>query len=430
MKTIGRQFLTLTLILAALAVSSVRPAHAQINGSAPPHARRRASSASPMLSATDVQTFQTNLTNLVTWFQGVAVTPTQQATVADLQTELSNLTSDQMTQLANNFDTNAFNTAVTSLLNVVPAQSVLPPTDPPADLKNPDYMGCTPQMGGAPDVFTLTTVPSDPNTIYVLEQLTYILQATQILSDDLCSMQTVIAGEGSNVPVCIIAIVADQLKAASDFTKQTLMFCDSNVASAQTQTAWQNTIVIDTDIQKLADATTNQFSQTANLVNTVAANITSNSTAVDVDIANRVSAIDSDLANRISIVDADVINKSTAVEADLNNHLNSVDNDILTRDTQIDNEISTFQTLEVRMQIEANLAAGRTIGLFEVPVADGGYLETVRSIVNDTIGKLTAAGMTINGATKYLALGDTAYASKLYKTAYADYLTAYTTAVK
>lgn len=419
--------LLLTLVLVVLTVSLVGPADAQTR---PRHHSAPATTAAADPSSTDIQTFQTNLSNLVTWLQSANLSPSQQSTVAELQSVLSTLTSDQITALASTIDLNGFNTAVTNLVGVTPASRIPLPTDPPANLYTPQYMGCDPQSGSPPDNFTLFTVPSDPNTIYVLEQLTYILQNAQITADDLCSSLIVAAGEGSNLPACIVAIAADLLKAASDFTKQTLMFCDSNVASAQTQAAWQNTIVIDTDLQTLSNTTTNQFSQTANLVNTVASTLQNNQTAIDVDIDNRMAAVDSDLANRISIVDADVINKSTAVDTDLNNHLNSVDNDVLTQATQTDNAISTFQTLEVRMQIESNLAAGRTIGLFEVPVADGGYLETVRSIVNDTIGKLTAAGQTINGATKYLALGDTAYGNKQYKTAYADYLTAYTTAVK
>jgi len=419
--------LLLSLLLIALAVCFVLPANAQTQGSVRhPRAQRQAQA----LATSDVQTFQTSLTSLVTWFQAKAITPTQQATVADLQSDLSILTPDEMTQLASSFDAPSFNTAVTNLMNVVARPRTVPPTDPPANLSNPDYQGCAPQSGGAPNDFLLTTVPSDPVTIFSLEAVNYVLQNAQIEADDLCSSLIVAAGEGSNLPACIVAIIADLLKAASDFTKQTLMFCDSNVSSAQTQSAWQNTIVIDTDIQTLSNNTTNQFSQTSNLLNTIAASIADHTTAIDADLANHISSIDSDLSNRISIVDSDVINKSTAIDTDINNHLNSVDTDILTRDTQIDGEISTLQTLSVRMEIEANLAGGRTIGLFELPAANGGYLETVRSIVNDTIGKLTAAGQTINGATKYLGLGDTAYSKQQYKAAYANYLTAYTTAVK
>lgn len=419
--TIVRGLRLLVLALIALAIFPATVASAQTR------VRPRAMTANAALSATDVQSFQTNLNAFVTWLQGAALSSAQQSMVAQLQNQLSTMTSDEMAQLASAFDVNGFGAAVTDLVNNSSTQRLVPPTDPPANLVPPDYQGCNP--GGASD-YLINTVPSDPHTIFVLEQLTYFLQLAQITADDLCSSLIVALGEGTNLPACIVAISADLLKATSDFTKQTLTFCDGNVSSAQTQSAWQNTIVIDTDIQNVGNNLTNQLSQTNNLMNQISASLTNNSNATDVDLSNRIAGIDTDLANRISIVDADVINKSTAVDTDLNNHLNSVDNDILTRDTQIDNEINTFQTLEVRMQIESNLAAGRIIGLFEIPSANGGYLETVRSIVNDTIGKLTAAGQTINGATKYLALGDTAYSSKQYKAAFANYLTAYTTAVK
>ncbi len=137
-----------------------------------------------------------------------------------------------------------------------------------------------------------------------------------------------------------------------------------------------------------------------------------------------------DIDNRISNSEADLINKSTAVDTDIKDRLNLLEGDLLARDTQIDSEISTFQTLTVRTQIEQSLAAGQIVGLFELPQASGGYLETVRAIVNDTISKLLAAGQAVNGATKWLGLGDTALSAKQYKAAYANYVTAYGTAVK
>lgn len=420
MKTVTRQLFTSGLA-ALLALCAIRPADAQGLS----HTRSVAGSGRRVqpqnFSATDIATFQTTVGTLVNWLQ--AGTSTQQSIANDLQTNIAGLTSDQMAQLASNYDVNGFTTAVTTLVNTVPAPQSLPPSDPPATLFAPKYMGCDPRPGGPGE----PQFPSDPATIMSLDGAINFAKAAKEIADKTCDSLT---APGTNIPNCILAVVVDLIEVGLETTKDILTACDSNIASAQTEAAWQDAIIIDTDINSLSNNTTNQFAQVTNQLTSISASLNSHETAIDTDLTNRILAVDTDLANRISSVDSDVINKSTAVDTDLNNHLNQLDSDVLNRDTQIDSEISTFQTLNVRVEIERSLAGGLTIGLFEVPLANGGYLETVRSIVNDTISKLIAAGQTVSGATKYLGLGDTAFSAKQYKSAYANYLTAYQTAVK
>ena len=89
--------------------------------------------------------------------------------------------------------------------------------------------------------------------------------------------------------------------------------------------------------------------------------------------------------------------------------------------------------LKLQLKIEQNLQnTASPMGLFELPTGLGGYLETARAIVAQTIANLTAVGQNANAtaATAALNLGDTYFNSKSYKLAYKQYQTAYGLAVK
>jgi hypothetical protein len=95
-------------------------------------------------------------------------------------------------------------------------------------------------------------------------------------------------------------------------------------------------------------------------------------------------------------------------------------------DTLIAN-LGTFQTLQLRMEIEDNLDRNEEvpIGLFQLPAAYGGYLEVVRSIVTETLAKEAAVGNPSPKAMIYLTQANAAFTAGTYKTAYALYRKAY-----
>lgn len=80
--------------------------------------------------------------------------------------------------------------------------------------------------------------------------------------------------------------------------------------------------------------------------------------------------------------------------------------------------------------IEEDLARRRYyIAEFMLPAAFGGKLEIVRDIVADVITRMEAAGLFIDHAQDYLALGDTYYAEQAWKRAHLAYGMAYRKAV-
>ena len=102
--------------------------------------------------------------------------------------------------------------------------------------------------------------------------------------------------------------------------------------------------------------------------------------------------------------------------------------------TTVSNKVDTLQStvvagqdLDLRLKIEADLSQSSThgIALFQVPQAQGGYLELARSIVADTIAKQRAAGQPVGQAASFLASGDAAMAAGAYKAAYDSFGKAY-----
>jgi hypothetical protein len=88
---------------------------------------------------------------------------------------------------------------------------------------------------------------------------------------------------------------------------------------------------------------------------------------------------------------------------------------------------AAFQTLSLRAEIEAALAAPSSgvEAMFALPSSQGGYLQTVQSIVTQTINNMIAANQPVGTAQSKLAAGNTALGLNQYDTAYLDYQQAY-----
>jgi hypothetical protein len=398
----------LVVSLTVLAVlSACRPANAQVTGS-------------------QTQTFTTSVQNLIGFLQTTAGTdPTSQALVNDLQAQFGSLTADQINQMAANFDITAFSNAVNGIVNAQPSNRVQPPTDPPADLFQANFSICTLLEGQG---LGPIQVPSDPAIIKPIDAAIEIAQTAKDIGDRLCDLIVVALG-GTNAPGCIVAEVTDLILDGLQKARDVLTFCDAPVKTAETEATWRNTIQVDTDIATLGTNVANQLTSLANQLTQVDSDIVNHTSSTDTDVDANVAAVGISLANGLVNVNANLNNHITGVDTDLNTHLTQVDSDVTGGTTQVNNGLNTFQTLDVRLRIEQALSTGQTIGLFEVPAVQGGYLETVRAIVVDTINKVLASGGTVGNASRYLSSGDTAKAAGQFKSAYSDYASAYESAI-
>ncbi len=302
-------------------------------------------------------------------------------------------------------------------------------------------------------------IPSDAATQRALLITIEVLEGLDIVADDLANLDIEVIGEGVNIPLVIIAIVADEIVNALQIVIDQLTFCDVNVSASQVTSTWQNSIVIDTDIANLgqgvdssfsainnqvtsvdtdvdnhiasiANNTGSQYTQVNNELTSLGTNFSSQVTGVDLDVDNHVASLDVTLSNSLTSLDADVKNTTTSIGTSIGNQITQIDNDVLNQAAQTNAAISGFQNLDLRVKIELALAQGLSIESFILPNTSGGYLQTVRSIVASIISGMQATKQTIGTASKWLAQGDTASASQQYITAYQDYVLAYQAASK
>jgi hypothetical protein len=109
---------------------------------------------------------------------------------------------------------------------------------------------------------------------------------------------------------------------------------------------------------------------------------------------------------------------------------NGLANTINNREDTTLSNTAAFKALSLRMEIERNLAAnGFVVAIFALPASQGGYLETVQSVVTTTVNNELAAGQSVGQAQADLAAGNAALASHQYESAYQDFQAAYIQAV-
>jgi hypothetical protein len=154
---------------------------------------------------------------------------------------------------------------------------------------------------------------------------------------------------------------------------------------------------------------------------------------IDVAVSTRASQVSLD--TRANAIDLGIVNTNIHLDTratQIDNEIAATNVHLDVRATQIDNEIATFQALNMRAQIEADLLRNGTaaIALFALPASVGGYLETARGIVSDTIARTLSSGQSVGQAQVFFAAGQTAYAAHQWKLAYTQYQKAYFEATK
>lgn len=190
---------------------------------------------------------------------------------------------------------------------------------------------------------------------------------------------------------------------------------DVKVSSRATQTS------VDTVTTNLATAVTNinnSFTTVQNTLSSLKTDIDNSFTAVSTQVTN--------VQNALTALKTDIDNSFSAVTTQISNVQTSVN----TANTKIDAlnvTVVAGNDLDLRLQIEEDLAnpGNHSIALFEVPNAQGGYLDLARTIVADIIQKMTAAGQSVGNGPSFLASGDQARAAGRFKDAYAAYSKAY-----
>ena len=461
---IGRKYPILLAFAVLLATYASRPASAgqsQLRRS-PQNAQATMDALRQPVPQGELQTFAADLTTLARALHDLNPNrPDVQSRMIELEQQIAAMTPEELTALANAYDRPALSGAVERLKSLMPSLNAAPgqagqTLRPDLTIQKPggalhaddasttttlstaSYSICTP--ASAP-TFLIGPIPSDPIADYAVFVALQVAKAAQIPLDYACESIVEVLGEGTNVPFCVAAAAAKIIEFALEVSLDTLQFCDPFVLADENDAAYFNTIAIFNNLATDTSLIQNQLtsmdsdlnahitaidSDIDNHVTGINTNVDTNLTAIDTDIDTHVAAADLDIATRVANIDTDLNTHLTAVDTDLNTHLAAVDADVLTSSSAI----ATLQALDLRMDIERSLALGIYVGLFELPKANGGYLELVGTIVQTVINGLVAAGKNVGTAQTSENAGNTAYAAHVYKTAYTDYMTAYQTATK
>ena len=197
-----------------------------------------------------------------------------------------------------------------------------------------------------------------------------------------------------------------------------------NIASACDDADHQALVTQNLDVKVSTRAT--QVSVDALITNLTALSTLVNS-RLDVTVSSRASqtSVNTLLTNVNNLQNSVTTfhNEFTANSIVVNNKLDAAN----TKLDALAITVSDQGALNLRMHIEHDLAdpGNHPMALFEVPEANGGHLNLVRSIVADTIAKMQATGQGVGNAQAFLAAGDADRAAGAYKNAYSNYGKAY-----
>ena len=413
MKTASKCFILLALTV-SLGMVFARPASAQL----PPQLQ----ALRQPVPENELQRFSSDMTSLMRVLYSVnASHPEVQSSMAKAGRDFANLTPEELTVMANAYDRTAVSAAVQRLTPLIPqsdvtvspavAEGASANTTPPVasypidptttSIVAANYGTCGPNGGVT---FLGGAIPSNNQIDYNLYASVQAFTTAQVVLNYFCYTMVVIFGEGTNAWECVPAGIADAVVIALQLSLQTREFCDIFVTAAENDATYSNTFAV--------------FNNLA-------------STRSDIDesfaaLGTQVSSVNSNLTNEGLVLSSNVLQ----AQADLDTRVNKVDADVTAGTTQVDNNISTLQALQLRMEIERSLALGTSVGLFETPQSQGGYLEVVGSTVQTVINGLQAAGQNVGQAQQFLNFGKAQYAAGKYKAAYHSYAMAYQTAVQ
>jgi hypothetical protein len=211
------------------------------------------------------------------------------------------------------------------------------------------------------------------------------------------------------LPTDGITIVAREIPLAAYFVAEAaaLVLEGLNAVEAECEDAKFQ----DNTITKLNGLKTTVETSTTNIINndntnknTILAKLDENTTIITTKVGDTGTLIiNNDNANKTQIINNDNANK---------------------------NEL---RDLILRSQIEADLSqpdGSSPIALYELPTAQGGYLDLVKTIVTETIARIQAAGGTIGTAMAFLNTANAYKTAGNFKAAYDNYRKAYRAAAR
>ncbi len=135
------------------------------------------------------------------------------------------------------------------------------------------------------------------------------------------------------------------------------------------------------------------------------------------------------LSQQLTVAFGNLTNLTNTSTANLTSLINTTGTSLT---NLINQKTSDQRKLDLQLQIELNLNAGQgnALAMFQLPQANGGYLEMARDIVNNAINNMLAAGQSVGQAQQFFANGVSLMSSGKFKSAYDQFQKAYREATK
>jgi hypothetical protein len=259
-----------------------------------------------------------------------------------------------------------------------------------------------PDNAGNTSVTDWCTVASNPTPAQLFSFLNIDIAAEALrdTADRLCSFIGSFAVGGGNLS--LICIVSDLVYMVQKSIKENWFLCGAVMGEAELRATFERVGHVHND---LATAKAN-----------LSGDLTTAKTAVLAELAQNMGLI-WDLDGDLVAHDLKLTEKAAQVDAAIDAHY----------DALVD-----FRRQSLRHHIEQRLSEADhgAVALFFLPEFAGGYLETVRDIVDETIAKAAAAGHNVRQARDLFSAGDDDLIAHDFKQAFDLYGRAYRSALK
>ena len=286
----------------------------------------------------------------------------------------------------------------------------------------------TPSSAGFPNASPSLGPRIGFEAMIIADQVHLAAEGVAAVTKDTCLQVVVVLGEGGNSSIA--CTVSDLIYFAAKQAWQYLHFVDDEVTRANLDTSYERLGHLHTDLE---NSVANDNTNTAGIKANTDSNAVSIKANTDSNAASIKANTDSNAANIISLINS----KATTITSNATANTSTIVTAISDAATSVSGSASTGQTqvkdLIASTQIQADLArdSGSTpVALYFLPSSAGGLLDTVRSIVIQTIASIQATGGTVGTAQMFLTEGDQFKASGQFKKAYDSYRKAYQMAAK
>jgi hypothetical protein len=150
---------------------------------------------------------------------------------------------------------------------------------------------------------------------------------------------------------------------------------------------------------------------------------------VSVQLTNTYNALVTDGNAQTNILSSATGAAGAALSNQLSSSTTQLSNQLTSSTTQLTNKVDAEakaqRTLDLRLQVELNLAADEALVMFQLPAIHGGYLELARDTVNNAITSMLASGHPVGQAVKYFNDAQTAISQARWKDAFKSLQSSY-----